>query len=181
MKSYYTIFRVKPGWMGLVGNEKGVQRVFLPGLEKGELRRHLLRKFPESQEGVGVLSKAKKEFIEYFSGRRVRFHVSVDFSGATSFQKKVYKAMSKIPFGQVRTYRWLAQKIGNPRALRAVGGANAKNPWPLVVPCHRVVGSDGRLTGFSAPGGLSLKTYLLKLEGMPVENNRVTLPPKRGE
>ena len=91
--------------MGLVGNEKGVQRIFLPGLEKGELHRRILRKFPESQEGARVLREAKKEFIEYFSGRRVRFNIAVDFSAATSFQKRVYKAMSKIPFGQVRTYR----------------------------------------------------------------------------
>jgi methylated-DNA-[protein]-cysteine S-methyltransferase len=81
--------------------------------------------------------------------------------------------MSSIPFGEVRTYRWLAQKIGNPRALRAVGSANARNRWPVVIPCHRIVGSDGHLTGFSAPGGLDLKARLLKLEGIPTEQGKI--------
>jgi methylated-DNA-[protein]-cysteine S-methyltransferase len=110
---------------------------------------------------------------EYFSGRRVKFTFPLDLSGATPFQKKAYTVMCSIPFGEVRTYRWLAGRLGNPKALRAVGGANAKNRWPIVIPCHRVVGSDGFLTGFSAPGGLALKTTLLELEGIPVEKNRV--------
>jgi O-6-methylguanine DNA methyltransferase len=94
-------------------------------------------------------------------------------SEATVFQRKVYAELSGIPFGEVCTYRWLAQKIGNPKALRAVGLANATNRWPLVIPCHRVVGSDGFLTGFSAPGGLDLKARLLKLEGVPTERGKI--------
>ena len=176
MKSAFTIFRVKVGWMGLVGNEKGVQRIFLPGLKKEELRQRILAEFPECLEGAGFLGQAKKELTEYFSGRRVRFDFPLELSGATPFQKRAYQIMGTIPFGEVRTYRWLAQKIGNPKALRAVGGANAKNRWPLAIPCHRVVGSTGRLTGFSAPGGLALKSQLLELEGIPVERNRVRLP-----
>ena len=100
----------------------------------------------------------------------------LDLSRATPFQKKVYGVMSTIPFGQVRTYRWLAQNIGNPRALRAVGSANARNRWPVVIPCHRIVGSDGSLTGFSAPGGLALKEELLRLERIPVAEGRVQSP-----
>lgn len=175
MKSAFTIFQVKIGWMGLVGNKKGVQRIFLPGLKKEELRRRILAEFPEAQEGAAFLGQAKKELREYFSGRRARFDFPLELSGATPFQKKAYEVMGTIPFGEVRTYRWLAQKIGNPKALRAVGGANAKNRWPLAIPCHRVVGCDGRLTGFSAPGGLALKSRLLELEGIPVENNCVRL------
>jgi len=173
MKSTFTIFRVKPGWMGLVGGEKGVQRIYLPGLKKGELRNRILSDFPECREGAGFLSQAKKELKDYFSGRRMNFDFPLDLSGATPFQKKAYAVMRSIPFGEVRTYRWMAQSLGNPKALRAVGGANAKNRWPIVLPCHRVIGSDGFLTGFSAPGGLALKTALLELEGIPVEKNRV--------
>jgi methylated-DNA-[protein]-cysteine S-methyltransferase len=176
MKSTFTIFRVKMGWMGLVGNEKGIQRIFLPGLKKKELRRRILAEFPEGHEEAAFLSQAKKELTEYFSGRRVRFEFPLELSGATPFQKKVYRIMGTIPFGELRTYRWLAQEIGNPKALRAVGGANAKNRWPLAIPCHRVVGSDGRLTGFSAPGGLALKSRLLELEGIAVDQNRVEQP-----
>jgi methylated-DNA-[protein]-cysteine S-methyltransferase len=173
MKNAFTTFRVAPGWMGLVGSEKGIQRIYLPGLKEEELRERILSDFPECREGADFLTPAKKELVEYFSGRRVNFTFPLDLSGVTPFQKKAYTVMCSIPFGQVRTYRWLAQRLGNPKALRAVGGANAKNRWPIVIPCHRVIGSDGFLTGFSAPGGLALKTALLELEGIPVEKNRV--------
>jgi len=173
MKSAFTIFRVEPGWMGLVGNERGVQRIYLPEGEEEKLRRRILLDFPAIQEGAGYLGKAKKELTEYFSGRRAQLDFPLDLSAATPFQKKVYKVMATIPYGEVRTYRWLAQKIGNPKSLRAVGGANAKNRWPLAVPCHRVVGSDGHLTGFSAPGGLALKARLLDFEGIKMVNNKV--------
>jgi len=158
--------------MGIVGSRRGIERIYLPESEKEQLKRRIRREFPHSEEGFEFLPKVQREFREYFDGRRRRFRVFLDFSRATPFQKKVYQAMSTIPFGEIRTYRWLAQKIGNPRALRAVGAANARNPWPLAIPCHRVVGSDGRLTGFSAPGGLALKEKLLKLEGIPVKKGR---------
>ena len=148
MKRAFTIFRVKIGWMGLVGNEKGVQRILLPGPKKEELRQRILAEFPEAHEGAAFLGQAKKELIEYFSGRRVGFDFPLELSGTTPFQKKAYRIMGTIPFGEVRTYRWLAQKIGNPKALRAVGGANAKNRWPLAIPCHRVVPSAGGVGGY---------------------------------
>ena len=177
MKNAFTTFRVKPGWMGLVGSEKGIQRIYLPGLKEEELQKRILSDFPECRRGADFLSQAQKELTEYFSGQRVNFAFPLDLSGATPFQKKAYTIMCSIPFGEVRTYRWLAQMVGNPKALRAVGGANAKNRWPIVIPCHRVVGSNGFLTGFSAPGGLALKTALLELEGIPVEKNRVMIQP----
>jgi methylated-DNA-[protein]-cysteine S-methyltransferase len=173
MKSAFTIFQVAPGWTGLVGNEEGIQRIYLPGLKEEDLRKHILSDYPGCREGADFLSQAQKELTEYFSGRRVKFSFPLDLSRATPFQKKAYTIMCSIPFGEVRTYRWLAGRLGNPKALRAVGGANAKNRWPIVIPCHRVIGSDGFLTGFSAPGGLALKTTLLELEGIPVEKNRV--------
>lgn len=175
MKSSYTIFQVKPGWMGLVGNENGVERIYLPGLAKEDLRERIQREFPKSQEEETFLESPKRELVEYFEGSRSRFDMPLDLSGATPFQKKVYQIMSTIPFGEIRTYRWLAQKIGNPKALRAVGSANARNHWPVVIPCHRIVGSDGGLTGFSAPGGLDLKARLLKLEGIPTEQGKVQI------
>lgn len=175
MKKSYVIFQVKPGWMGLVGSAKGVQRIYLPGLAKEKLRRGILKEFPGAEEGEFFAKKAQKELREYFSGRRIRFEAPLDLDGATPFQRKVYREMSRIPFGELRSYRWLARRIGKPKALRAVGGANARNRWPVIIPCHRIVGSDGRLTGFSAPGGLSLKAALLKLEGIPVQKGRVQI------
>jgi methylated-DNA-[protein]-cysteine S-methyltransferase len=174
MKSSYVIFRVKRGWMALVGNERGIQRIYLPGLGREEIRNRVQGEFPGSGEDGDFLEGPKREMIEYFEGGRSRFEMLLDLSGATPFQEKAYRVMLTIPFGEVRTYRWLAEKVGNPRALRAVGSANARNRWPVVIPCHRIVGSDGRLTGFSAPGGLALKEELLKLEGIEVEKGRVS-------
>jgi methylated-DNA-[protein]-cysteine S-methyltransferase len=175
MKSTFATFRVKLGWMGVVGNENGVQQIYLPSLKKEDLRKRILADFPDCQKRADFLAQAKKELTEYFSGRRGHFDFALELSGATPFQKRVYTVMRTIPFGEVRTYRWLAQRLGNPKALRAVGGANAKNRWPIVIPCHRVIGSDGRLTGFSAPGGLALKANLLKLEGIPVGKDRIMI------
>jgi methylated-DNA-[protein]-cysteine S-methyltransferase len=172
MKSSFVVFRTKLGWMGLVGNVRGVERIYLPEPSREDLVERITREFPHVREGDPTLTEAKKEILEYFDGCRKKFEMDLDLSCATSFQQKVYRTMLAIPFGRVQTYRWLAEKIGNPKGLRAVGSANGKNRWPLVVPCHRIVGSDGRLTGFSAPGGLELKAELLRLEGVPVEKGR---------
>jgi methylated-DNA-[protein]-cysteine S-methyltransferase len=168
----FVVFQTKLGWMGLVGGEKGVARIYLPEPSRADLLHRIYREFPGCQEGSELLAEAKKEIIEYFDGRRDTFDMSLDFSSATPFQQKVYQVMKTIPRGKIHTYRWLAQKIGNPKGLRAVGSANARNNWPLVIPCHRIVGSDGRLTGFSAPGGLDLKAELLKMEGVSVEKGK---------
>ncbi len=172
MKNSFVVFQTKLGWMGLVGNERGMERIYLPEPSREDLVERITREFPHGQEGDHELAAAKKEILEYFDGYRKKFEMPLDFSCATPFQQKVYETMLAIPFGRVQTYRWLAEKIGNPKGLRAVGSANGKNRWPLVVPCHRIVGSDGRLTGFSAPGGLELKAELLRLEGVPVEKGR---------
>ncbi len=173
MENTYVVFHVQPGWMGLVGNKKGLKRIYLPGLKKQELKKRIASEFPQSKEKSAFWRQAQKQFKEYFSGKRSRFNLPLDMSEITPFQKRMYSALSRVPWGEVCTYRWLAQKIGNPKALRAVGRANAVNRWPLVIPCHRVVGSDGFLTGFSAPGGLRLKAILLKLEGVPVERGKI--------
>lgn len=167
------LFQVHMGWSALVGDEKGIQRIYLPVAEKEELQGRLGEEFPGCPVGGSFLEEAKRELEEYFSGRRQRFDFPLDLSAATPFQRKVYRIMREIPYGKVRTYAWLAREIGNPGALRAVGGANGKNRWPPVIPCHRIVGSDGRLTGFSSPGGLALKARLLELEGIAVEEGRV--------
>jgi methylated-DNA-[protein]-cysteine S-methyltransferase len=175
MGKAFILFQTRLGWMGLVGSESGVQRIYLPEPTPEGLRRRIGKEFPESREGAQSLEQAKEEILEYLEGRRSRFGMDLDLSSATPFQRKVYQVMLAIPFGKVHTYRWLAERIGNPKGLRAVGNANGRNRWPLVVPCHRIVGSDGRLTGFSAPGGLDLKAELLRLEGVAVEKGRVKL------
>ncbi len=109
-----------------------------------------------------VLLAVERQLKDYFKGRRKTFSLKLDPAG-THFQKKVWKALLTIPFGETRSYAQIAKQIGNPKAARAVGAANGKNPLSIIAPCHRVIGSDGRLTGFA--GGLKAKECLLKLEG----------------
>lgn len=101
------------------------------------------------------------EIMEYLDGKRRHFDFPIELHG-TDFQKKVWNQLKKIPYGETRTYKEVAEAIGNPKASRAVGMANNKNPVFIVVPCHRVVGSDGKLTGYA--GGLDMKAALLELE-----------------
>ena len=108
-----------------------------------------------------LLQKAVKQMQEYFTGRRKEFELPIRLQG-TDFQQKVWNALRQIPYGETRSYGEVAAIIGNPKASRAVGGANHKNPIMLIVPCHRVIGADGSLTGFG--GGLRAKEYLLSLE-----------------
>ena len=108
-----------------------------------------------------LLKKAKKQLKEYFAGKRREFDLPLSPSG-TAFQMKCWEGLRQIPYGETRTYRDIATYAGNPKAVRAAGGANHNNPISVIVPCHRVVGSSGSLTGFG--GGLDAKAYLLNLE-----------------
>jgi methylated-DNA-[protein]-cysteine S-methyltransferase len=109
-----------------------------------------------------VLVETERQLEEYFAGHRKQFALVLDVSG-TAFQRKVWNALLTIPFGETRSYAQIAQQIGNPAAVRAVGAANGRNPVSIVAPCHRVVGSSGALTGFA--GGLDVKARLLAFEG----------------
>lgn len=108
-----------------------------------------------------VLLQASRELQEYFAGQRRSFTVPLDPAG-THFQKRVWAALLTIPYGETRSYGELARQIGNPKAARAVGAANGKNPLSIIMPCHRAIGSNGALTGFAA--GLAAKRFLLTLE-----------------
>ncbi len=113
------------------------------------------------QDEHPVLMQTEQQLREYFSGDRQSFSIPLEMRG-TPFQNAVWDALLAIPFGETRSYRQLANQLGVPTATRAVGAANGRNPISIVVPCHRVVGSSGRLTGFA--GGLDAKAYLLELE-----------------
>lgn len=119
-----------------------------------------------------VLLNAEKQLNEYFSGVRKDFDLPLTPAG-TAFQNKAWSALSKIPFGEVWSYGKQAVYLKSPNAQRAVGGANGKNPIPIIIPCHRVVGSTGKLTGFS--GGMAMKVFLLKLEGHEVDPHGLKL------
>jgi methylated-DNA-[protein]-cysteine S-methyltransferase len=108
-----------------------------------------------------ILLKAEQQLKEYFSGKRKIFSIEMDAIG-TTFQKNVWRALATIPFGRTQSYAQIAQLIKKPKASRAVGAANGKNPLSIIIPCHRVIGSNGKLTGFA--GGLKIKEQLLKFE-----------------
>lgn len=109
-----------------------------------------------------VTENACKQLAEYFSGTRKDFDLPLD-AGGTEFQRTVWRQLQKIPYGEMCNYGDIANRIQNPKAVRAVGAANGRNPIPIIVPCHRVIGANGKLTGFA--GGLSTKAWLLQHEG----------------
>lgn len=125
------------------------------------------RKDPSAPTGAPrtILTRTRRQLEEYFAGRRRTFDVPLDLRG-TEFQVAAWKAMSKIPYGRTISYGQQAKSIGKPTACRAVGSANGKNPIPIIVPCHRVLASDGSLGGYSL--GLTMKRRLLSLEGVSV-------------
>ena len=134
--------------------------------ENGEAVTHLFVVRQPSQlelsaEDSQLLHRARMQLTEYFAGARKEFDIPLQPAG-TDFQKKVWAALREIPYGQTRCYEEIAQAVGNPKACRAVGGANNKNPILIMIPCHRVVGMDGKMVGFAA--GLDRKKSLLDLE-----------------
>lgn len=123
--------------------------------------------------GAGsILRAATEQLADYFAGRRRGFDLPLKPEG-TAFQQAVWRVLGKIPYGSVISYGELARRIGRPTAVRAVGAANGANPISIILPCHRVIGSSRRLTGYG--GGLDAKRLLLQLEGIPVEQDRVCL------
>ena len=115
----------------------------------------------EWDENEAVI-QCKNKLQEYFEGKRKEFDLNIKFIKGTEFQISVWKALSNISYGEKVTYKSIAEKINNPKAVRAVGGANNKNPIAIIIPCHRVVGSNGKMVGYA--GGIDKKEYLLKLE-----------------
>jgi len=152
----YTYVDSPLGDLLLAGEEGALRLVSFP---RGRMRRS-----PEQgwTEEAAPFRAAAKQLGEYFAGTRERFELVLEPVG-TEFQLAVWQALRRIPYGRTWSYAELAQRIGRPRAMRAVGAANGANPLPIVVPCHRVIGADGSLTGFG--GGLPAKQLLLELEG----------------
>jgi methylated-DNA-[protein]-cysteine S-methyltransferase len=137
-------------------------------------KKNLRRRFSEAREKDNdLLVKTKDELQAFFAGRLKKFTVPVEFTG-TDFQKAVWKSLRSIEFGQLATYADIARQIGRPSAVRAVGGAIGSNPISIIVPCHRVIGSDNSLTGFG--GGLPTKQLLLEIEGHTIRNLKLDQP-----
>lgn len=146
------------GRLTLVATDEGLAGILWPAERPGRVRLDIAAE----DDRHPVLIEAERQLAEYFSGRRRSFALRLDVSG-TPFQRKVWSALLTIPFGETRSYAQIARQIGSAGAVRAVGAANGRNPVSIVAPCHRVIGSNGRLTGFA--GGLEAKARLLALEG----------------
>lgn len=170
-KVYYAIFDTKICPVYIAKNNIGVCSIsflckpanpFSPESETQSFR-HMKTNFIKVQEDAPFLKDDILILKKYFRGEKTIFDFSLDLSSGTDFQKKVWKKLQEIPYGQCKTYKWVAEQTGNSKAVRAVGMANKKNPLPLVIPCHRVIGSNGKLIGYEY--GLSIKKRLLEMEG----------------
>jgi methylated-DNA-[protein]-cysteine S-methyltransferase len=146
------------GRLKMVASRDGLAAILWEHDRPGRVRLDVVAEVPDHP----VLLDAERQLADYFAGRRQVFDVKLDFAG-TAFQKSVWAALLTIPFGETRSYAEIARQIGIPKAVRAVGAANGRNPISIIAPCHRVVGSNGDLTGFA--GGIEVKAHLLGLEG----------------
>ncbi|GLQ72353.1 methylated-DNA--[protein]-cysteine S-methyltransferase [Vibrio penaeicida] len=156
-ENVYTILSSKLGDVTIQANDDGLLGIWF------ETYTTKPQKLGREDRKHNVLAETCKQLTEYFEGSRKTFDVPLAAKG-TDFQKQVWQALTQIPFGETWSYQDLANIIGNPKAVRAVGLANGKNPISVIVPCHRVIGKSGKLTGYA--GGLERKEALLKLEGI---------------
>lgn len=145
------------GGLVLVGNDDGLAAILWANDNPRRVRLNVVAE----DDRCPVLVETARQLEEYFAGRRHAFDVKLNFIG-TPFQNQVWRALLRIPFGETRSYGQIARELGNPRATRAVGAANGKNPIAIIAPCHRVIGASGGLRGFA--GGLKAKETLLALE-----------------
>ena len=152
------------GWCGIVRGQKGLLRVFLPEPERFLVCKKIKESYPFSVFSNGCFAKEERQLEKYFSGLNQSFSFNLDFMQATEFQIDVWNATSEIPYGEVRSYSWVACRIRKPQAVRAVGNALGRNPFPVIIPCHRVVRKNGHAGGFSAVSGTRLKEKLLEME-----------------
>jgi methylated-DNA-[protein]-cysteine S-methyltransferase len=164
---YYTIFNTEWGCFGLAATEDGLIRTHLPIPNHEKVKVNLLKNFPAARYNQQLFNTLQRQIIAYFKGVRINFSADVPLvlDGLSPFAQRVLTACRKIQFGQTVSYLGLAKKIRCPAGSRAVAGALARNPLPLIIPCHRVICSNGSLGGFSASGGVNLKKKMLKLEG----------------
>ena len=161
----YTIFKTKWGYFGLFGTEYALCRTQLPGPKCEKIKSLLLRNMPDARFDKSFFRPLQEQVSTYFEGAYVDFrNIPIELEGLSSFVGSVLTACRNVEFGRTITYAGLAGKLNRPAAARAVGNALAKNPLPLIIPCHRVVRSDGKIGGFSAAGGPELKAKLIRHE-----------------
>lgn len=157
MKTSFKKMLTPVGELTLVATDVGMAAILW---EDDDPKRVRVQAFEQNDQHP-LLLQCERQLTEYFAGKRREFSLPLDMLG-TDFQKSVWQRLLAIPYGETRSYGQLATELGNPKAMRAVGAANGKNPLSIIVPCHRVIGASGKLTGFA--GGLEVKERLLRLE-----------------
>ncbi len=165
------VFRTTWGWMALAASPRGVQAIVLPKSSRKTAEVAMRRALISSNGHLTgyasrltvLLEEARAQLVAFLEGKRRKLDFPVDLSGGSAFQRRVWRAILPIPYGRVRSYKWVALRVGGTRHARAVGHALGANPVPIVIPCHRVVAHDASLGGFT--GGLRTKRRLLQLEG----------------
>lgn len=159
------IFKSQWGWMGISESEKGIDGIALPQSSKPRAETAIRKQRTDSlvMETSSQLSMAQAQLLDYLAGSRRTFDLPLDFSRGTAFQRQVWRVLLRVPYGKLRSYQWVASRVGGRQYARAVGNAVGANPLPIIVPCHRIVAHDATLGGFS--GGLPTKRKLLTLEG----------------
>lgn len=160
----YRILDTAQGPVAFVGTECGVRQIFLPGPTRAQLESRIAERCPGAVENPGLLPDLADALTRYFAGEPVEFHTRIDWRGYSNFEVDVWRACAKVPYGRTASYKALADELGCPGAARAVGVAMSRNPVAPVVPCHRILKSDGTLGGYSGPGGLRQKQSLLDME-----------------
>jgi len=158
----YVTFDTDMGWIGVLGSAKGLLRITLPQGSAQEACQILGDSVNYATWAPHPFEGLTERLRAYFSGCEVTFPDMLDLSRATPFQQEVWQMTRLIPYGETRSYTWVAEQTGRPRAVRAVGQALARNPLPVIIPCHRVLSIDGKLGGYS--GGTVVKRQLLSLE-----------------
>ncbi|MCP4250469.1 MAG: methylated-DNA--[protein]-cysteine S-methyltransferase [bacterium] len=156
------------GTCGYVAGPDGVVASYLPEPDRDTIARRIVQDHPGSVENRSLLPKLAQALTAFFKGRPVEFDLRLDLSAHSSFRRRVLEACRQIPRGQTATYADLARDAGSPNAMRAAGSTMAHNPLPPIVPCHRVIRSDGSIGGFSSPSGVEQKLRLLELENAEV-------------
>jgi methylated-DNA-[protein]-cysteine S-methyltransferase len=164
---FFAAYCTSIGWGGVVASDAGLMEIILPfgKRTRAELMEEIHSRLPFAVESGGSADKAALLLSAYFNGERVTFDLQLDMTRFTPFQQKVYASVIDIPYGVIRSYGEVAISIGRPAAARSVGAAMAANPLPVIIPCHRVVGTSGSLCGYSAAGGIDSKKWLLRMEG----------------
>jgi methylated-DNA-[protein]-cysteine S-methyltransferase len=162
MELRYALVKTKAGWLGISGSAAGLRRLILPQASPQAVLSMLDNCLIGATPDISLFGALSQRLKRYFEGETVTFPDKLDLAEATSFQSAVWQVTRSIPYGETRSYTWVAQQIGMPQASRVVGQALAKNPLPIVVPCHRVIGKQGNLCGFR--DGLEMKYHLLQME-----------------